>query len=68
MRAVTLYQPWASLIALGHRTTETRSWPAPRSLVGSRIAIHAGKRRPRRDEWNDRVAEKSWPAWTCRSE
>ena len=57
MRAVTLHQPWASLIALGHKTTETRSWPAPKTLVGSRIAIHAAKRRPRRDEWNDRVAE-----------
>ena len=57
MRALTLHQPWASLIALGHKTTETRSWPAPESLVGSRIAIHAARRRPRRDEWNDRVAE-----------
>ncbi len=57
MRALTLHQPWASLIALGHKTTETRSWPAPKMLVGSRIAIHAAKRRSRRDEWNDRVAE-----------
>ena len=57
MRAITLHQHWASLIALGHKTTETRSWPAPKTLVGSHIAIHAAKRRPRRNEWNDRVAE-----------
>lgn len=57
MRAITLHQPWASLIAQGHKTTETRIWPAPETLIGSRIAIHAARRRPRRSEWNDRVAE-----------
>ena len=57
MRALTLPQPWASLTALGHKTTVTRRRPAPKTLVGSRIAIHAGKRRPRRSEWNERVAE-----------
>ena len=57
MRAITLHQPWASLIARGHKTTETRGRPAPQSLVGSRIAIHAARRRPRRNEWNDQVAE-----------
>ena len=47
--AITLHQPWASLIALGVKTVETRSWPAPARLVGQRIAVHAGKylvRRP----------------------
>ena len=57
MRALTLPQPWASLTALGHKTTVTRRRPAPKTLVGSRIAIHAGKSRPRSSEWNDRVAE-----------
>ena len=42
--AITLHQPWASLIALGVKTVETRSWPAPARLVGQRIAVHAGKR------------------------
>ena len=46
--AITLYQPWVSLIALGVKTVETRSWPAPARLVGQRIAIHAGKRVVRR--------------------
>ena len=42
--AITLHQPWASLIALGIKTVETRSWPVPARLVGQRIAVHAGKR------------------------
>ena len=44
MYAITLHQPWASLIALGVKTVETRSWPASARLVGQTIAIHAGKR------------------------
>ncbi|MDE0344041.1 MAG: ASCH domain-containing protein [Deltaproteobacteria bacterium] len=42
--AITLHQPWASLIAMGLKAVETRSWPAPARLVGQRIAVHAGKR------------------------
>ena len=42
--AITLHQPWATLIALGVKTVETRSWPAPERLLGQTIAIHAGKR------------------------
>ena len=44
MRAITLHQPWASLIAHGVKDIETRSWPPPQTMVGQRIAIHAGKR------------------------
>ena len=44
MYAITLHQPWASLITLGIKTVETRSWPAPERLVGQTIAVHAGKR------------------------
>lgn len=48
MYAVTLHQPWASLIALGIKTVETRSWPAPQRLLEQTIAIHAGRRLVRR--------------------
>ena len=48
MYAVTLHQPWATLIALGVKTVETRSWPAPARLLGQVIAIHAGRRVVRR--------------------
>lgn len=44
MHAISLWQPWASLIALGVKTIETRSWPAPEKCLGERIAIHAAKR------------------------
>ena len=42
--AITLHQPWATLIALGIKTVETRSWAAPGRLLGQTIAIHAGRR------------------------
>lgn len=46
MKALTIRQPWASLIALGVKHIETRSWRAPQSLIGQTIAIHAGKHKP----------------------
>jgi len=41
MKAITLWQPWASLVALGYKTYETRSW-----LTRYRgwLAIHAAGR------------------------
>lgn len=44
---VTLWQPWASLIALGVKTIETRSWRPPAKYVGQTIGIHAAKRQVR---------------------
>lgn len=41
MRALTLTQPWASLIADGRKTFETRSRRPP--FVGQHIAIHAAR-------------------------
>lgn len=40
MKALTLHQPWASLIAVGLKTVETRSWSTKHR---GPIAIHAGK-------------------------
>lgn len=40
MKAITIKQPWASLIALGEKKIETRSWKT--SYRGT-ILIHAGK-------------------------
>lgn len=83
MKAITLWQPWASLCVIPRqvpcacggtgsivntqdggyaeacrctgprvpfKTIETRSWPAPKALIGQRIAIHAAKRPMRDDE------------------
>lgn len=44
MKAISLWQPWASLIACGAKPYETRSWPPPRDLLGQTIAIHAAKK------------------------
>lgn len=46
MKAISLWQPWASLVAVGVKTIETRSWPAPKALIGERLAIHATAKRP----------------------
>ena len=43
MKAITLKQPWASLVASGLKQVENRTWAVPRSIRGERIAIHAGK-------------------------
>lgn len=45
MRAISLNQPYASLIALGSKRIETRHWAAPKALIGQRIAIYATKGR-----------------------
>lgn len=44
MKAISLWQPWAQLIACGAKPYETRSWAPPRALIGTRIAIHAAKK------------------------
>lgn len=40
MKALTLTQPWATLVAIGAKTIETRSWL---TTYRGRIAIHAAK-------------------------
>ncbi len=51
--AITLHQPWASWIAWGLKTIETRTHNRFAPLEGKRIAIHAGK------AWDD---EAHWQA------
>lgn len=46
MKAISIWQPWASLIAVGAKRIETRHWAAPASVIGERVAIHAAKRKP----------------------
>ena len=49
-KALTLWQPWASLIALGVKTAETRSWATD---YRGPLAIHAAARRPLDHELGD---------------
>jgi len=43
MKALTIAQPYASLIACGEKQIETRSWPPSLHLIGETIAIHAAR-------------------------
>jgi len=43
MKALTLWQPWASLIAVGAKRIETRSWS---TKYRGPLAIHAAARKP----------------------
>lgn len=44
MKALSLWQPWASLIADGRKKIETRHWMPPESLLGQEFMIHAAMR------------------------
>jgi hypothetical protein len=44
IKALTIWQPWATLIMIGAKPYEFRSWEPPKSLIGERLAIHAGAR------------------------
>lgn len=46
MKALSLTQPWASLVAIGAKRIETRSWP---TRYRGPVAIHASKAFPRAD-------------------
>ena len=52
MKAISLWQPYASLIAFGSKPYETRRWSPPDSLIGERIAIHAAKKKIPNYEYN----------------
>lgn len=41
MKAITIHQPWATLIVLGEKQFETRSWP---TKYRGPIAIHAARK------------------------
>lgn len=50
MKALSIRQPWAWLIMKGIKDIETRDWPAPESLIGETIAIHAGLKLDKQSE------------------
>lgn len=55
MKALTIWQPWASLIICGAKPWEWRKHKAPRSVVGQEIVIHAGLRRVVMSEIEDLI-------------
>lgn len=58
MKALTLWQPWASMVALGYKTFETRSWSTE---YRGQLAIHAAQKTPKEEllKWidNPRMAD-----------
>lgn len=44
MKALTIWQPWATLIIAGAKPYEFRGYPLPKYLRGQRSVIHAGVR------------------------
>lgn len=43
MKALSLLQPWASLVIFGEKEIETRSWRPSNKEIDTTIAIHASK-------------------------
>lgn len=41
MKAISVKQPWASLIVEGIKPIENRTWPCPEKYIGQRVLIHA---------------------------
>ena len=41
MKAISIKQPWASLIAHGIKDVENRTWKCPEKYIGQRVLIHA---------------------------
>jgi hypothetical protein len=68
VKAITLYQPWAFLVAWGFKTLETRSWGTP---YKGELAIHAAAGKPRWDLFvdpkNEELARETVGACTLRA-
>lgn len=50
MKAISIKQPWANLIAHGIKDIENRAWKCPKQYIGQRVLIHASKKDAGRKE------------------
>jgi hypothetical protein len=57
MKAITILQPWASLIACGAKQIETRSW---KTSYRGPLAIHAAKAIPNINLFTPKVEKALW--------
>lgn len=65
MKALTIWQPWASLIMVGAKPYEFRAWRFPSRMIGDRVVNHAGSRPMRIGEILDLIDRlKSPAAWS----
>lgn len=56
--ALSIKQPWASMICEGVKDIENRTWKPPAFLIGQRFAIHASKQCDQRFETLDDIQAK----------
>ena len=63
MKIITVWQPYASLIAIGMKPFEFRGWAPPASIVGQRIGIHAAARKVRPHEISEIIAQVQASPW-----
>lgn len=68
IRALTVKQPWASLIAARIKPVENRTWPIPRTWQQrGQLLIHAGAAFDRMSllhpEVRSELEAQSWPEW-----
>ena len=68
IKAISLHQPWASLIAAVGKTIETRHWAPPKDIVGTRIAVHATQQlmqlpKKTHQKYNQYVEQYLGPNW-----
>jgi hypothetical protein len=61
MKAISLWQPWASLVVTGIKQYETRSWKPPENILGTRVAIHATQRWDEKLQRFTKTLEKRYP-------
>jgi len=66
LKALTVWQPWATLIIVGAKPFEFRGWASPQWLVGEDLVIHAGSRAIKAEEVEDLIERLSdeRTAWT----
>jgi hypothetical protein len=65
VKALTIWQPWASLIAAGAKPYEFRAWRFPSRMIGERVVNHAGSRPMRESEILDLIERLNGPdAWS----
>lgn len=50
MKALTYWQPWATLVVFDVKPWDFRGWRPPRALIGHRMVIHAGARKVSQSE------------------
>jgi len=64
MKAISIKQPYASLIVKGIKNIENRTWKCPEKYIGKRILIHASARGYSKVGLTDQQKEAAVALWT----